>query len=693
MFKSKIYLGLACTLIIKAASAYAEITKTTDTVVVTATKEAKSKSELAESVSVIGSDEIDFVAPAHPAEILNRSAGVYVNNIGGEGHMTSIRQPISTNGVYLFLEDGLPTRPTGLFNHNALYEINIPQSDRIEITKGPGSALYGSDSIGGIINSITKASPKTKELEINPEFGSYGWKRLLASQGAPINQDLGYRVDFNLTDNDGYRDESDYSRVSSTIRFDSKVKQETNVKTIFSYNHINQSGVSTLEASDYRNNPTENFYHNDVARREVNALRLSSEFAYEKDAQTLYTITPFVRHNKMKLMPSWMLSYDPNDRDYNFNSFGFLTKYRTKIADKKLEFITGLDVDYTPSKYKEIELTTTQSGDVYTSTTATGTINYDFDANQLSISPYLHYDWQKTDKLKLTAGLRYDYFYVDYTDNLTTSASSSHLRPDSEDLYYDHFSPKFGLVYDLNKNHNLYANYRNSFRTPAIGQLFRSGSTTNTQDLKPVNTDSFEIGSRGILVKSINYELAFYHMIVKDDIVSYIDSSDRKITNAGKTKHQGIELSLNGDLTEEWSFKTSFSYSRQKYEDFTAIYGYPATEINYAGNYIGKAPRTMGNFALEYFPLSFSNTHFEFEWEHLGDYYTDETNTSKYAGHNLFNLRVNHQLSRKVELYGRIQNIADKRYSVYTSNQVGSSDIQYRPGLPRTFFMGLRARF
>ena len=68
MFKSKIYLGLACTLIIKAASAYAEITKTTDTVVVTATKEAKSKSELAESVSVIGSDEIDFVAPAHPAE-------------------------------------------------------------------------------------------------------------------------------------------------------------------------------------------------------------------------------------------------------------------------------------------------------------------------------------------------------------------------------------------------------------------------------------------------------------------------------------------------------------------------------------------------------------------------------------------------------------------------------------------------
>ena len=211
------------------------------------------------------------------------------------------------------------------------------------------------------------------------------------------------------------------------------------------------------------------------------------------------------------------------------------------------------------------------------------------------------------------------------------------------------------MIYDLNKDHNIYANYRNSFRTPAIGQLFRSGSTTNTQDLKPVNTDSFEIGSRGILAKSINYELAFYHMIVKDDIVSYIDSSDRKITNAGKTRHQGIELSLNGDINEEWSFKTSFSYSRQKYQDFTAIYGYPSTEINYAGNYIVKHQEQWVILLWNIFHYRLDNTHFEFECEHLGDYYTDETNSSKYAGHNLFNLRVNHQLNNKVELYGRFE--------------------------------------
>ena len=170
--------------------------------------------------SSIHSEDINFVSPAHPSEALNRISGVHINNLSGEGHMTSIRQPISTKGVNLFLEDGVPTRPTGLFNHNALYEINIPQADRIEVIKGPGSALYGSDSIGGIINSITKSSPTNKEFEINPETGADGWNRLLATIGSPLSKTLGYRFDLNITDNEGFRDEAKDRRNASTLRFD-----------------------------------------------------------------------------------------------------------------------------------------------------------------------------------------------------------------------------------------------------------------------------------------------------------------------------------------------------------------------------------------------------------------------------------------------------------------------------------------
>ena len=110
-----------------------------DPIVVTSTREGKPKSELTEIVGVLSEEDITFISPVHPADAANRVAGVYVNNLGGEGHMTSIRQPITTGAVYLFLEDGIPTRPVGIFNHNALYEVNIPQAGSLEITKGPSS--------------------------------------------------------------------------------------------------------------------------------------------------------------------------------------------------------------------------------------------------------------------------------------------------------------------------------------------------------------------------------------------------------------------------------------------------------------------------------------------------------------------------------------------------------------------------
>ncbi len=71
----------------------------------------------------------------------------------------------------------MPIRPTGLFNHNALYEINIVQSDRVEVVKGPGSALYSSDAIGGVINSLTRPTPEERQIKTSYEYGSYGWKR------------------------------------------------------------------------------------------------------------------------------------------------------------------------------------------------------------------------------------------------------------------------------------------------------------------------------------------------------------------------------------------------------------------------------------------------------------------------------------------------------------------------------------
>jgi iron complex outermembrane receptor protein len=681
------------------STSFAEESVLLDKVVITSTKEERSKSELAESVSVLTQQEISNVSPSHPSEILNRSAGVYINNLGGEGHMTAIRQPITTSGVYLFLEDGVPTRPTGFFNHNGLYEINIPQSKRLEVTKGPGSALYGSDAIGGVINSISAGIPEQPEVNIDAEFGSHKWQRLLLSAGKPISDQTGVFASINRTTNQGFRDAAEYQRTSINTRVDHHISDNLKNKTTLSYTQVDQSGVSGLDYNDYKNNIEKNEYHGDVGAREIEALRISSEFSYAPDAQSLLTVTPFYRNNKSSMMPSWMVSYDPNYRETKFQSFGVITKYRHKFANKS-QLITGFDIDHTPSENQELDVILTPPVDgIYSEYSETGALNYDYDAVQTSISPYIQYEYYLSPNLLLHTGLRYDHFEVKYTDNLITVTDSKHIRPDSQSLDYDHLSPKLGAVLKLNKLQDIYANYRHAFRAPSVGSLFRSGSSTGTTDLKPVKSDSYEIGFRGMTHMDLSYEIAVYYMEKTDDIVNIINSnSTRESVNAGETTHKGIEISLQGGISESLSFQSALSVSEQTYGDFSYTYFCfscsPKNQvINFDGNTVGKAPKTLGNISLRFEPAYLYGFMAEIEVEHVGAYYVDETNTDEYKGHNLVNLRSRYQLNDTLEVYGRIQNIEDKRYSTYSSLQVGSTDVNYRPGAPLSVFAGIRVNF
>lgn len=673
-----------------------------ETVVVTATGEARLRMDLPESVVTFDQSAIEAISPSHPSEVLNRAAGVHVNNLGGEGHMTAIRQPISTRGVYLFLEDGIPIRPSGFFNHNALYEINIPQSGNLEVTKGPGSALYGSDAIGGIINAISPHPPEANAFKVNVEAGSYGWRRGLLSVGTRQG-DHGLSVSLNITDNEGYREESEYSRESLTGRWDYGVNDSLSVKTLFSYTKVDQSGASSLEKNDYKNNRKKNLYHGDVAFREVEALRLSSEFSWVLSEQSLLTMTPYYRDNTMTMAPSWMVTYDPNERESDFQSYGLMSKYRVN-ANENLLWIVGVDLDYSPSHYKEEAISYSQVGDIYSDYVSLGYLNYDFDAEQRSVSPYLHLEYQLTDKLLASMGLRYDDFTIDYDDKLSASHPATifipqlgrpvtHLRPESQEVSFDAFSPKWGLVYQANDKHSIYWNYREGFSIPSVGTLFRPGTTQYSDELAPIKATSYEIGSRGELASWLYYEITAYRMTIEDDIVSVVNGFQRNVYNAGETRHEGVELALNGTLSNEWMYAMAVSKTRQRYQSFSYTCCFPSVNVDVSGNDVGKAPETIANITLAYLPIALPGLRFELEWEHLGEYYTDETNTATYKGHDLYNLRVSYTVNESLEVYGRVQNLADERYSTYTSNQVGDSDISYRPGLPRSIFAGIRYGF
>lgn len=652
------------------------------TVVVSATQEQQRLSETAASVGVITSEALREAKPTHPSSVMSQVPGVWVNVTGGEGHMTSIRQPIGTKPLYLFLEDGVPTRSTGFFNHNALYEVNLPQAERVEVLKGPASALYGSDAIGGVINVETRRPSSDPTFEAFLEGGEYGYNRLMLT-GSNSWGTNGFLFDLNLTGTDGWRSATGYDRQSGTLRWDSYIGSNTTLSTVVTGSLIDQqtAGTSALPDSLFRTDPTLNL--TPVSLRNVRAFRYSTSAEIRGD-RTLVSITPFARWNEMELLPNWSLTYDPTIYTTGHSSVGVIARMRREIEPLNARFIAGLDVDYSPGWREEHRISTTRSGNVFTAYEL-GDVIYDYDVTFRGISPYIQADANVTDALHLTAGLRYDDIRYDYETKLTPTQEGNWRIPENASPSYSSLSPKLGASYDFGRQLNVFANYTRGFRAPSEGQIFRQGRAQNTIDLKPVAANSVEAGARGALADRVGYSVAVYQMRVTNDILTYtLPDGNQETQNAGETLHRGVELGLNVLLTEDVRADINYTRAKHTYEEWS-----PRAELDFGGKQMEAAPDQILNGQLSYRPGFLPNSRFALEWNHLGSYWLNPENDQQYEGHNVFNLHVNVGLPYRLELLGRMTNLTDTRYAELASytQQRGR---ELAPGMPRTLYLGLQ---
>jgi len=113
--------------------------------------------------------------------------------------------------------------------------------------------------------------------------------------------------------------------------------------------------------------------------------------------------------------------------------------------------------------------------------------------------------------------------------------------------------------------------------------------------------------------------------------------------------------------------------------------------VDFSGNEISSAPRTIGNVRLAYSPGLLNGGRIELELVHLGSYWMDQENTEKYAGHDLLNLRMNHQVNAELNLYARVMNLTDKKYA--TAAALSGGNPEFAPGMPRTLYAGIDFKF
>ena len=668
--------------------------KTLATIVVTASREGESINNTPAAISQITAKDIEDKHATFIGQLLNQTPGVLMNDLGNEQHMMSIRQPITTAAVYQYLEDGISIRPVGVFNHNALYEVNLAGVDNIEILRGPASSLYGSNAIGGTVNFITKAPTLTPTADIGISASSEGYRRLDVGASNTFDTEYGeqgLRLSAYASDRgDSWQDHAESNKQSVTLRHDWRISDATQIKNIFSYNHLEADMTGSLNVDDY--NKRSGYSYQTFTYRAVDSTRLSSQINHKWSDQQQTQATLYYRDNTTEQNPSYNIrtdirngtptgTYTGQITENAFQSYGLNVQHSVDLDQVK--WVVGAMADHSPNQAKtnDIEVFRDPTSLVYTGYQQRQLLrNFNVDVNNQAI--YGQANWQVLPNLNLVGGARYDWISYDFDNQLTPSRVTG--APD-EKRNFKKASPQLGVVWNITPKMDVYSNWSQGFVPPEVSSLY--GANLVTPDLDAATFNNIDAGLRfKLLDDRLDGEITVYRLQGKDEVISYTKADNtREPRNAGKTLHQGIEIGGTWKISDAYDqrVKVSGSIAQHEYEEFQ-----PSPVLNYSGNTMPSSPKSFGTIEYQIKPIP--ELLLSAEGVYVGSYWINDANTEKYNGHTLLNLRANYR-NNGYEVFGQILNATDVHYAESTS--FSNNQVSYTPAAPRTYLLGLRYHF
>jgi len=664
-----------------------------DLIVISASRNTQNRKEIPVAISSISLKTIEEIQPTSVDQVLNQISGVNMVDLGNEQHMMSIRQPISTKSLFLYLEDGIPIRPTGVFNHNALLEMNVNASKNIEVIRGPYSALYGSEAIGGVINFITENPSKELTGKFGVSANDIGYKKFDAKISKTFNKTGVYLSGFYSAINDGIRDYGDYNKTAITAKVTHQFSETLNWNNTLSY--INYFSEMSGNMDDVKfENEDYSSYHT-FTFRDDKALRFNSTLSKQWSDKNNSTISFVFRDNSMGQNPSYRIADDTVFGDHtsgelnnnSFQSFSTYLQHNINFDWKKSKISFGGNIDYSPKSYyaKILEVTRDANG-YFSSYEETGEYRSDYDAKIINTGLFVTGEIEIVKKLKLNAGLRYDNFSYDFDNKL---ADAGDYKANDTKETFSSFGPRLGMIYNIHKNIGMYTNYSVGYIPPSISDLFRK---TDVPLLNPTTFNNYELGGWLSLFKNrLYFDYAAYYLKGKDEVVSVTTKIDgvtvRENQNVGETSHVGFEFGAKYKLNKTFKFHYSSAYSVHKYEKFVTKIEDGAATKDFSGNEMPGAPNLISNAGATYKPNFAKRLRIGLEWQHIGAYFTDDKNTKTYNGYDAANARFGYEMDH-FDFYINVMNFTDELYSTRTSYSWGKTT--YRPGNPRNFLIGIK---
>lgn len=682
-------LCLVCAMPAPGRSATDDGETTLETVTVTATRAPVPLAQLVGNTARIGPDPIALVGHTHPSELMYRAPGTWIARGSGQESLTAIRSPVLTGagacGDFLFMEDGIPTRPAGFCNVNDLFEINTEQAGAIEVLRGPANALYGSNALHGSINVLSPPlDPGIASAAV--ELGPWRYRRLKFDAG-DRDDVQGYRAWGNLAHDGGYRDDAGYDQAKLNLAWD-RAAGVGDLGAGLAATRLRQDTAGFVFGEDaYKSGSARRSNPAAGAFRNADALRVRGGWQRPLEDGFTLELRPYARYSRMRFEQHF-LPGTPIER--NGQTSGGMQLALRNDADIDRRWIIGVDVDYMDGYLRETQPEPITEGSNFLQETRPAGKHYDYDVESLQLAGFIHHERQLTARLRGEAGLRYEHMYYDYNNRMldgntrddgTACGFGGCLfnRPADRDDDFDDLAPKLGLLYMLGETSELYATARRGFRFPQATELYRLQRQQTVADLDVETIDSAELGWRGRR-GPVFWDLAGFYMLKKD--VIFRDAEGFNVSD-GKTRHAGVEYLLEWQLARTLNLLASGTFARHTYRFDRAAGG---GEMIRKGDDVDTAPRRLSDVRLRWEPAA--GTTAELEWISLGRYYMDAANDVRYGGHDLFALRLAQRFGRSWSATLRVTNLLDRDYAERADFAFGR--YRYLPGRPRAAFFELR---
>lgn len=585
------------------------------------------------------------------------------------------RANFGIRGIRIFADDIPQTLPDGQASVDA---IDLGSAERIEVIRGPFSAVYGSAS-GGVIDIRSEDGPATPFLSGRVNAGAYGHRDLQAKTGGQRGR-FNWLASLSSTELDGYRDHSAYRRelLNAKLRYElaGDGRLTLLLNAVDSPQADDPGGLTAAEAQqDRRQAAPRNLLFDAGEALDQQSAGLSLRKPVTA-AQELMLRVYHVRRDFIGRLPFDVNSNGQGgsiDLQRRFSGLGGNYRWDLDWAGRRSELVVGFDYDALRDLRRRFANEQGRPGAL--------TTHQDEDVTSAGI--YIQDVVSLSDALTLTLGARLDEIEYEVTDR--SGAGGSGQRSFSE------FNPMLGLSWRLRDGLNLYGNLSRSFDPPATTELANpAGPTGFNENLESQTASNYEVGLKGLLRARLRYDFALFHITVDDAIVPFelVGSGQSFFENAGSSTHQGLETSLSLELLPGLVASAAYTWSDFRFDDFRGVGG-----ETFDGRRIPGIPEHLFQADLDWNHRS----GFYAAWDmlYVGRFYADNANAVASGDYLVSNLRAGFRRwldDWVLEPFVGVNNLLDERYmgNIRLNAAFGR---YYEPAPERHVYAGLELRY